>query len=127
MSVNLTKVGNFSKSLDTIKELENLISIFNQAIALLAEDKKEADIFYNKLMDAYEETRGFSTVSEDGIIEKALNECLKNKNEMAKRLEKIQDNITKIITTKLSLETTMELSKINENTINKPIDISKFK
>jgi len=127
MSTNAIKIADLSKALDTVKEIENLTAIFNHAIKLLTEDKAEADRFYEELMNAYEEVRGFSTVSEDGIIEKAINECLKNKNEMGKRLEKIQDNITRIITTKLTLEANIEMNKLGANTLNKPINISDFK
>ena len=124
---DVAKVENISEELSVKKDLNQLVQLFNYALKLLEEDKKKADEVYMKFMNAYEETRNFSTVSEDGIIEKAINDCLKNKNEMAKRFEKIQDNFTKIITTKLQLETAIEMNKNQENLVKGPIDISKFK
>lgn len=116
---------NENNELDLKSALNVLVNQFERSLKLMEEDRERVLSQLDVLQRAHRETLAFSPVSEDGILEKSINDNLKILNEMAKRNEAVTRTIAKIITTKMEVEALLATG--NEKTLGKPIDISKLK
>jgi hypothetical protein len=113
-----------SSEIDLKQTLGILVSSFERSLAMMEEDRNRVLDQLKTLQRAHSESLAFSPVSEDGILEKSINDNLKILNEMAKRNESVARMIMKLITTKMEVEAIMAGG---EKTLGKPIDISKLK
>ena len=122
-----TSIVAFTKEMDISQQLNQLTSLFNQTLLTLKDDKKKIEDHLENLQDAYSEARSFGVVSEDGIIEDAINTAFKTMNEMNKRIEKVADMVVKVISTKMHVEAMIKIAEKEDSSLKGPINISKFK
>lgn len=120
--LELLKIEN--NELDLKSAMNVLVNQFERSLKLMEEDRVRVLNQLETLQRAHRESLAFSPVSEDGILEKSINDNLKILNEMAKRNEAVTRTIAKIITTKMEVEA---IIAGGDKAIGKPIDISKFK
>lgn len=104
--------------------LNRLADLLERTMIVFEETRQKAidnHNYFKGLMENHHEED--STISEDGVLEKATNDSMKLVIESAKTLEQPINTLTKILTTKMALEAAKESSGL----IMKPINIDDFK
>ncbi len=104
--------------------LNRLADLLEKTVLIFEETRKKAidnhDYFKGLMENHHNED---STISEDGVLEKATNDSMKLVIESSKTLEQPINTLTKILTTKMALDAAKEGAGL----ILKPINIDDFK
>jgi hypothetical protein len=104
--------------------LEKLASLLEKSISIMEENRTAANKnhhYFNGMMKKIHDE--IVNVSEDGIIEKSVNDSLKLLIESAKVLETPIQALTKVLIARIQSDA---ISKLNDK-IKGPIDIESFK
>ena len=104
--------------------LNRLADLLEKTVSIFEETRQKAidnHNYFKGLMENHHEED--STISEDGVLEKATNESMKLVIESSKTLEHPINTLTKILTAKMALDAVKESSGL----IMKPINIDDFK
>lgn len=104
--------------------LNRLADLLERTLVVFEETRQKAldnHNYFKGLMENHHEED--STISEDGVLEKATNDSMKLVIESSKTLEHPINTLTKILTAKM----TLEAAKEGAGMIMKPINIDDFK
>lgn len=104
--------------------LNRLADLLERTLVVFEETRQKAldnHNYFKGLMENHHEED--STISEDGVLEKATNDSMKLVIESSKTLEHPINTLTKILTAKM----TLDAAKEGAGMIMKPINIDDFK
>ena len=104
--------------------LEKLASLLERSISIMEENRKTANVNHHYFKDMMKKIHDeLDNVSEDGIIEKSVNDSLKLLIESAKVLETPIQALTKVLIARIQTDA---IAKLGDK-IKGPIDIESFK
>lgn len=120
-SLAKTKGGGTIDMADQLVELNNK---FNEIMTVMEKDRKSIEDHIDFMKQGLREVRAYSHMSEEGALEKQINEAYKQLNACNKRIDTIIDAVTKIVSAKILAEASV---KPDGEGLTSPIDISSAK